>query len=286
MPRGWTQRRREVESQGTPTDPAALADVETALAEAERQWRECENDAGRWHARAEALAQALDSVRAAVDVSVLAGIEGIAGSLVDYLEIEAGAEAAVAAALGEAMHAIVVEGDDAARQAVQRIASGDAQALLLVLDARDNAVTMGATLAPEGAKALAACVRAPLPGLQATLTRLLAGVVLADGDWRSALDLAIENPDLTVMTPSGDRFGGRGLWRLGGEQVSGITRGRAPGGGRPGRARGRRPHRGRGGRRRGAHRGRRGAPSGRGGLERAARARDACRARSTSVATS
>ncbi len=249
--------------------------MESALAEAERQWRECENDAGRWHARAEALAQALDSVRAAVDVSVLAGIEGIAGSLVDYLEIEAGAEAAVAAALGEAMHAIVVEGDDAARQAVQRIASGDAQALLLVLDARDNAVTMGATLAPEGAKALAACVRAPLPGLQATLTRLLAGVVLAEGDWRSALDLAIENPDLTVMTPSGDRFGGRGLWRLGGEQVSGITRAalqeaedravlaadaRTAAEAAVAAAR---------------HRGRRGTPSGRGGLERAARARDA-----------
>jgi chromosome segregation protein len=97
--------------------------------------------------------------------------------------------------------------------------------LLLVLDRRDTAVTSGATLAPAGAKALAACVRAPLPGLQATLARLLAGVVLCEGDdWRTAVDLAIENPDLTVMTRSGDRFGGPGLWRLGGEQVSGITR--------------------------------------------------------------
>ena len=217
-------RRRDVEAQGSPTSPAAVVDAEAALAAAEGQWRECENEAGRWNARAEALAQALDSVRSAVDIAVLEGIEGIAGSLVDHLEIDAGAEAAVAAALGEAMHAIVIKGDDAAREAVQRIAGGDAQALLLVLDSRDTAVTMGATIAPEGAKALAACVRAPLPGLQATLTRLLGGVVLADGDWRAAVEIAIEHPDLTVMTRSGDRFGGRGLWRLGGEQGSGITR--------------------------------------------------------------
>ena len=206
-------------------------------------------------------------MRAAVDVSVLAGVDGIAGSLVDHLEIEAGAEAAVAAALGEAMHAIVVEGDDAARQAVrahrQRRRAG---AAARARRAWTTAVTMGATLAPEGAKALAACVRAPLPGLQATLTRLLAGVVLAEGDWRAAVDLAIENPDLTVMTPSGDRFGGRGLWRLGGEQVSGITRAALQEAEDRAVRRGRRPHRGRGGRRRGADRGRRGTPSGRGGL--------------------
>jgi chromosome segregation protein len=218
------ERRREVERSGASMDADELGEIEAALAAAERHWRECENDAGRWHARAEALAQALDSVRAEIDGSVLEGVDGIAGSLVDHLEIEAGAEAAVAAALGEAMHAIVVEGDESARTAVERLVGGDAQALLLVLDSRDVAVTAGATLAPTGARALAACVRARRPGMQATLARLLAGVVLADGDWRAAVDLAIESPDLTVMTRSGDRFGGRGLWRLGGDQVSGITR--------------------------------------------------------------
>ncbi len=218
------ERRRDVDDLGASPDAGRLEELEAALATAERHWRECENDVGRWHARAEALAQALDSARAEVDMTVLVGIDGIGGSLVDHLEIESGAEAAVAAALGEAMHALVVEGDDVARRAVDRLVGGDAQALLLVLDARDTAVTAGATIAPEGARALAACVRSTRPGLQAALARLLAGVVLADGDWRAAVDLAIENPDLSVMSRAGDRFGGRGLWRLGGAPVSGITR--------------------------------------------------------------
>jgi chromosome segregation protein len=213
-------RRRAVDGSGEPADPARLAVVEEALRAAERGWREAETEAGRWHARAEAL----DAERAAIDVAALAGIDGVAGSVLDHLEIEAGAEVAVAAALGDAMQAIVVDGHPAARQVVERIAAGDAQALLLVLDAHDTAVTTGATLAPAGSRALAACVRASLPGLQATLARLLAGIVLVDGDWRRAVDLALDNPDLTVMTARGDRFGGRLPWRLGGAPAAGITR--------------------------------------------------------------
>ncbi len=311
------ERVAELEDAAAPTDPETHAATEAALAAAESHWRECENDAGRWQARAEALAQALDSVRPEVDLSVLAGIDGIAGSVLDHLEIEAGAEAAVAAALGDAMHAIVVDGNPAARQAVERLAGGDAQALLLVLDTTSEDLRRAgagpgvvgrppatpedlrragagpgvvgrppaapedlrragagpgvvggppaapedlrragagpgvvggppaapapgghlpadlrpafggserATPAPPGTRTLASCVRSALPGLQATLTRLLDGVVLATGDWRAAVDLAIDHPDVTVMTATGDRFGGRAPWRLGGEPVSGITR--------------------------------------------------------------
>jgi chromosome segregation protein len=67
-------------------------------------------------------------------------------------------------------------------------------------------------------------VHAGLPGLNATLARTLAGVVLADGDWRAAVDLAVANPDLTVMTRRGDRFGGGRPWRFGGDQSAGVTR--------------------------------------------------------------
>ncbi len=269
-------RKHEVEGLDAWDKPVGALDAEAALAAAERQWRECENEAGRWQARAEALAQALDSARAAVDIAVLDGIDGIAGSLVDHLEIEAGAEAAVAAALGDAMHAIVVDGDHAARDAVARLAAGDAQALLLVLNARDTAVTSGATIAPDGSRALASCVNSRLPGLSATLARLLAGVVLAEGEWRAAVDLAIDYPDLTVMTRSGDRFGGPGLWRLGGEQVSGITRTALEEAEDKTTRAGRGPYRGRARGERGAPRGAGGPGEGRSCGERAPRARDAC----------
>ena len=155
---------------------------------------------------------------------MLDGMVGVAGALVNHLVIEPGAERAVAAALGDAMGSVIVSGRDEARGAIERLAAGDAAAWLLVLDAADTAVTTGATLAPAGARPLAGFVRASLPGLQATLARTLAGVVLADGDWRAAMDLAGANPDLTVMTRAGDRFGGGRPWRFGAEQSAGVTR--------------------------------------------------------------
>ncbi len=202
----------------------ARAEAEDRLTAAETRFRESESDASRWQARADALAQALDAASDAEAHAVLEGMAGVAGALVNHLVIEPGAEAAVAAALGDAMSAVIVSGRNEARSVVERLAAGDAGAWLVVLDTSEAAVTSGATLAPTGARPLAGCVRASLPGLTATLARTLAGVVLADGDWHSAMDLAVANPDLTVMTRTGDRFGGGRPWRFGGEQAAGVTR--------------------------------------------------------------
>ena len=200
------------------------AQAEEQLSASETRWREAESDASRWQARADALNQALDAARDAEAAAVLDGMVGVAGALVNHLVIEAGAETAIASALGDAMGSVIVSGRDEAQSAVERLASGDVGAWLLVLDAQDTAVTAGATIAPTGARPLAACVHASLPGLSATLARTLAGVVLADGDWRAAMELSLENPDLTVMTRAGDRFGGGRPWRFGGDHTAGVTR--------------------------------------------------------------
>ncbi len=200
------------------------AQAEDELTTAETGWREAEADASRWQARADALAQALDATGDAEAAAVLDGMVGVAGTLVNHLVIEPGAEIAVAAALGDAMSSVIVSGRDEAQGAIERLAAGDVGAWLLVLDANDTAVTTGATIAPVGSRSLASCVSASLPGLSATLARTLAGVVLADGEWRAAMDVAIANPDLTVMTRAGDRFGGGRPWRFGGEHTAGVTR--------------------------------------------------------------
>jgi chromosome segregation protein len=225
-----TEKLRAAES----TLPSATAAAEAAargraraeeeLAAAESRLAEAEAAAGKWQGRADALAQALDAANDAEAAAVLDGMLGVAGALVNHLVVEPGAERAVGAALGDAMGSVIVSGRDEARGAIERLAAGDASAWLLVLDAADTAAGTAPTVAPTGARPLAACMRASLPGLQATLARTLTGVVLADGDWRAAMDIAAANPDLTVMTRAGDRFGGGRPWRFGGDQSAGVTR--------------------------------------------------------------
>jgi chromosome segregation protein len=147
---------------------------------------------------------------------------GVVGPLVDHLEISPGAEAAVAAALGDALRAVVVDGPGSARGALTRLAEGDTTALVLIAEQGDRPPVSG-TLAPAGTRPLADAVRTDVPGLRAALERMLSGVVIADGGWSAALDVALGHPELTVVTGAGDRFGGRGPWRLGGD-AAGVTR--------------------------------------------------------------
>ncbi|MEX1144386.1 MAG: AAA family ATPase [Acidimicrobiia bacterium] len=204
------------------TDAQIAADTaEETLSAAEDRWRVAEGDAARARARADAMEQQLRAARADAATAELDAIDGVVGPVIDHLEIESGAEAAVAAALGEAMRAVVVRAGDAARSAVERLHSGDARALVLVVDP-DRTPSLRSVDAPPGARPVVDLVRTQVPGLAEALARLLARSVLV-GDWRTALDLVLARPDLVAVTTDGDRLGGDGVWNVGGAAAPVIT---------------------------------------------------------------
>jgi chromosome segregation protein len=198
-----------------------LREAEEALREVNAAHRRADSDASRWRARAEMLALALEEAHAAAGGDEIASLDGVLGPLVDLLEIDEGCEIAVGAALGDALRAIVVDGDDAARAAVERLKRGDRQALLLVAEGR--ATGMQISFAPAGTHPLGAFVRGLRPGLDSVLARLFAQFVLVDGGWEHALDVAINNPGVVALTRDGDRFGGTTAWRAGPAGSSVVT---------------------------------------------------------------
>jgi chromosome segregation protein len=221
--------RNEIEAQAgvardlTP-EGRELRAAEEGVQTADAAWRDAEADASRWRARAEMLALALDEAHAAAGGEHLADLEGVLGPLVDLLEIDDGVEIAVAAALGDALKAIVVDGDAAARRAVERLKRGDRQALMLVAEGRSRGMQI--SFAPAQTRPLGACVRGlpdALPGLDPVLARLFAPFVLVDGGWEQALDVALANPGVIAVTREGDRFGGPSPWRAGPPGSSVVT---------------------------------------------------------------
>ena len=195
--------------------------AEEAVREADTAHRHAETDASHWRARAEMLALALEEAHAAVGDEAIAGIDGVVGPLVDVLDVETGCEIAVAAALGDALKAVVVESDDAARALVEECKRGDHHAWLLVAEGRSSGLQI--SFAPEGARPLGTCVRGLRPGLDPVLARLFAPFVLVDGGWERALDIAIANPGVIAVTRDGDRFGGASPWRAGPPGSSVVT---------------------------------------------------------------
>jgi chromosome segregation protein len=204
----------ESESRMLPgTDAQLAADTaEEALLASEERWRTAEASTAAARANADSIEQQVRAARAEVAVAELESLDGVVGTVVDHLEIESGAETAVAAALGEAMRAVVVRDTDAARGAVERLRAGDAHALVIVARS-DGPAPRARAAVPPGARSVRDLVRARVPGLDEALDRLLGPAVLV-GDWRTALALALGQPDLVVVTPDGDRFGG-GVWSVG-----------------------------------------------------------------------
>src|SRR5439155_23031065 len=95
--------------------------------------RAADGDAHRWTARAESLDAALGDLRAGL-AKALDGVDGLLGPVVDLITIDPGCEAAVAAALGEALRGVVARDADSARAALARLRSAGTAGTVLVPD--------------------------------------------------------------------------------------------------------------------------------------------------------
>ena len=194
------------------------AGAEAALAVAEVAATDAETAASAWSARADALSLALDEARQRAGAERLAGLDGVLGTLLDLVDVDAGWAEAFEAAAGEALGAVVVADLDAGRRALSALEAGDHRGAVLALGARS------ATSGPgEGTVGVGEPVRrhvrsaagagAASAAIDALLDALLDGAVVVDGDLDAALSASLSSPSAVVVTRRGDRFAAAG-WRL------------------------------------------------------------------------
>jgi chromosome segregation protein len=165
-------------------------------------------EASRWAARVEALQMALDAARARAGAERLEGVEGVLGTLLDLVEIDAGWEPAVEAALGESLTAVVVSDPEAGRRALAALRSSDTSGAVIALGTRPATVP-----APQLGDPVRPHARSGRPGVSSLLDGLLGPAVRID-DVGAAVDAALSSPSAVVVTGGGDRFGLSG-WRVG-----------------------------------------------------------------------
>jgi chromosome segregation protein len=191
-------------------------DAEDLLATAELEHREAESDLHAARARAEALSLALDEARARAGAERLGDVEGVLGTLLELVDVDAGWESAFEAAAGEALAAVVVEGGDAARRAIAALRDESLAGAVLALGG-----SHAARSAPPIGERLRHHVRAHRPEVEQLLNAVIGHAVVVDGGWEAAIDVALAHPDAIVVTADGDRFGLTG-WRVG-MATSGAT---------------------------------------------------------------
>jgi chromosome segregation protein len=164
-----------------------------------------ERERGALSARLDALALGLSRKDAAA-VLVSAGDEapGVLGSLASLLHIEHGAQAAVAAALGDIADAVVVRGVAAAVSSLVLLKEQDAgRAALVIADDSGRPSPRSDAAAPTG-RWLCDLVRCD-DNVRPVVDRLLGRHVLVD-DMHEAARAQQQHPDLVFVTGAGDMF--------------------------------------------------------------------------------
>ena len=176
----------------------------TAKLEASRQSH------AKWQARVEALTLALDEIRARSGAELLTDIDGVLGPLLDLVEIDEGYEAALAAAIGDAAHAVVVSDVDVAGKAARTLTEADAGGVLIPLGGRSSR--------PRSSRSLRNHVRGRSPEIDTLLDAAIAHIDVV-ADWEQAVSLALSNDDAHVVTTDGASFSPDG-WRVGAERLA------------------------------------------------------------------
>ena len=194
------------------------AGAEAALAVAEVAATDAETAASAWSARADALSLALDEARQRAGAERLAGLDGVLGTLLDLVDVDAGWAEAFEAAAGEALGAVVVADLDAGRRALSALEAGDHRGAVLALGARSATsghrdATVGVGEPVRRHVRSAAGAGAASAAIDALLDALLDGAVVVDGDLDAALSASLSSPSAVVVTRRGDRFAAAG-WRL------------------------------------------------------------------------
>jgi len=183
-----------------------LAAAESRLNRLRDAERAAERERAALEARREALEMGLE--RRDGGAALLAsdeGAPGLIGSLAALLDVAAGDESAIAAALGAASDAVVLDTHDSARAALDLLKQRDAgRAGIVVADAGDTEPRQRWPEPPPGARYALDSVSVP-PHLRDAVTALLARTVLVPDPGTAARVLA-ERPDLRAVTPDGDVF--------------------------------------------------------------------------------
>jgi chromosome segregation protein len=188
----------------------ALAAAQDRLAALQADEREAERDRSTWAARRDALALSL--ARDGADHLLAADRPGVLGTVAALVQVQPGAEAAVAAALGALADAVAVASPADAAAALSRLKADDAGRAGLLVGGGGYDDDAAWPPLPAGARWALDLVEAP-EVLRPALTRALRRVAVV-GTLEDAQALVEREPGVRAVTEEGDLLGPD--WAVGG----------------------------------------------------------------------
>ena len=164
----------------------------------------------------EALTQAIKGIgQTPADQQTVTSM-GSLGFLSDLIEIEPGYEKAFKSTVEDSLSTIIFDTKENAIEALSKIDVEASSASVVAIDTRFKKPHLKNVGNP-----LRSHIKATTGTLDLFLDQLLANVVVHEGGLREIVEIVVNNPEITVVNKTGDRFGFLG-WKVGQKEQGDI----------------------------------------------------------------
>lgn len=196
-----------------------LIGIKSQIDQIEREYQDSHAASAKAQARHEVLAKTFEENSSQAGIEHVRSMSGVLGTLLEKISIDPRAKDAVEAVFEDLSQTVVIDGKQNAKDVLAQLAEKEINArLLLVQDSEAQQIA-----APGNSESLCDFITCSDSKIMNSLRRIFASTVLLNSNWQDAFDFAMEHPELVVVTPAGDRFGGGRNWSLGKSNSTSVT---------------------------------------------------------------
>lgn len=197
-----------------------LAGLRQELDSKEQEHRDAQKESAKLKAHYEVMLETFQVENQNTGIEKVRNHNGVLGTLLENISINDRYSDAVSVALQDLANSIVVDSAESARDLVSALNTSEYSARLFLLG--QNVLRQPSEI-PNGTISITQCFTSSNAQLMQTLESMLSNVVVVDQDWKIACNIAINNPEMTVITTKGDCFSSSG-WALGKTSIRAVTK--------------------------------------------------------------
>ena len=198
-----------------------LNHVRCELEDNEKAKQEAQENSAQANAQLRVLEDAYNLATTDSGIEHVRTNSGVQGTLIENIVIDDHVGEAASAMIGSISQSIVIDTKQNIELTIEQLLEANNSAQVMLLEGSQERHYENV---PTGTTRLMQYISSNNNKVLDVLDKYLSNVVFCDGDWKSALRIAVENPRFIVVTNSGDRFGSDMPYKLGKTHTTTITK--------------------------------------------------------------
>ena len=195
--------------------------VRIELEDSEKEKILRQEESAQLSAQAKVLKETFDISNTNSGIENVREKQGVKGTLLENITIDERVQEAASSIIGSIAGSIVVESKQNVESTIEELLLKNSSAQIMMLESNIESHNENS---PAGTIPLIDFISSKDENVLSILGKYLSNIVFCDGNWKTALQIAVNNPRFIIVTNSGDRFGSDMPWKLGKTKTVTVTK--------------------------------------------------------------